>query len=1119
MTQVPRFDGRYTMTAAGAPMLSSSSNRTSNNTHAAPAATTASSRTEALAVEALTSMVEPQTMSHHSHHYHHPRLQQTTTPPGLDNFKQSPSLAAVMPMDRTYYQHHHHHRHHRTPPLPLPPPPAAPPPAAAAPSLRDLTAAYCRAAYLLPVTGATMGVMPSSSYFPPSQQHYRGGGIPYERPHYERSAPQRQHYERSIPPPLPPPMRGYITVDPKAPAVPPPAPRVVHQPMAKLTQRQQVKPSIAQATTNVRTNRVTTLERTGAKNGPPTQATHHVVPKQQKVTSPAPAPTTPATDVMGDAPAPTTPGTSLPPKEKVTLPGGAPAPTKEATTPSAENVSSKPAPVPAPQVGKDKEGVVTPDVNTPEPSKEDTSQTPSTTTSTPPKPVYKNQLLPVKDRQPPKRLSRKERRRLLSAPLPRPCLTHTPTLRELQSTTFSDYVQKIVLGSAVPYEEESDDEGVETDSEDEEDWKTRQMPLAEGIAKVSLPKGFWPTEQTSWTQGDRTGRGVAWQPGTPLGDYRIEVPMEQHVRGLAGVYEYSFVDKGPVTFSEFRDRADKYRTEVVGCPYDVFEEKKEDEQDPQDKNERRPQDDSKAVDQSKITEADKPAKRKNVFANEEERLEYLERFFWKRLGPTMPPAWYGADHEGTLFPEEDDATGWSIAQLDSCLHVLPHVPGVTSPYLYAGMWGSVFCAHTEDMNLLSINYLHAGAPKVWYAIAPGPDSQRFESLCASSFAGTPSTKGCKDFLRHKRSLLSPKVLLKAGIKFTTAIQRPGDAIITFPAGYHFGFNSGFNVAEATNFAVPEWIPFGLKANVCLCRPDSVRIDMVRLTGLLEEFDQDQKRYRRKRLSWKEWSAQKHQKRQTQQQHQPKPEQRRPPGINKKKRKVPLSEQQKKREFWIEVVKPLTRGSKKSASAKSQKLKKEEQPECDEAGRPKRKRKLTAKAAKWEREQLKKKALEVAPKKPSVVVEEIWHLAKPLPRKAATTGVRVLCLLPGTTMGYAPKNSWKAGTVEEPELHHDLDDDDELENRTGGRLRKNVTDDEEEEDEQCFTGQIVEISDDHARIHIDGLPRSEDVWLDLNVNKVFLDGGRWDEEEEVQEDGRSLPQLHYWEEMDSKRRRL
>jgi jumonji domain-containing protein 2 len=162
----------------------------------------------------------------------------------------------------------------------------------------------------------------------------------------------------------------------------------------------------------------------------------------------------------------------------------------------------------------------------------------------------------------------------------------------------------------------------------------------------------------------------------------------------------------------------------------------------------------------------------------------------------MPPAWYGADEEGSLFGD-DPASGWSLANLDSCLHVLSHVPGVTSPYLYCGMWASVFCAHTEDMNLLSVNYLHAGAPKVWYAVAPGPDAARLESLTAFHYAH--EDKLCKQFLRHKMSLLSPIVLRKAGIPFTTVVQRPGEAVITFPGGYHFGFNSGFNVAEATNF--------------------------------------------------------------------------------------------------------------------------------------------------------------------------------------------------------------------------------------------------------------------------------------------------------------------------------
>jgi len=151
------------------------------------------------------------------------------------------------------------------------------------------------------------------------------------------------------------------------------------------------------------------------------------------------------------------------------------------------------------------------------------------------------------------------------------------------------------------------------------------------------------------------------------------------------------------------------------------------------------------------------------------------------------------------------------------------------------MWASVFCAHTEDMNLLSINYLHAGAPKYWYAISP-KDRGRFESLMASLFSHQSSA--CKEFLRHKRSLVSPSILTKAGIEYTTQVQRPGDIIITYPGSYHFGFNTGFNIAESTNFAVPEWIPLGEEARVCMCHPHSVRIEMKRFKDLLSQYDRD-----------------------------------------------------------------------------------------------------------------------------------------------------------------------------------------------------------------------------------------------------------------------------------------
>lgn len=47
-------------------------------------------------------------------------------------------------------------------------------------------------------------------------------------------------------------------------------------------------------------------------------------------------------------------------------------------------------------------------------------------------------------------------------------------------------------------------------------------------------------------------------------------------------------------------------------------------------------------------------------------------------------------------------------------------------------------------------------------------------------------------------------------------HNPRELIITFPYCYHSGFNLGYNVVEAANFATPRWVPNGLKASKCSC---------------------------------------------------------------------------------------------------------------------------------------------------------------------------------------------------------------------------------------------------------------------------------------------------------------
>ena len=62
-----------------------------------------------------------------------------------------------------------------------------------------------------------------------------------------------------------------------------------------------------------------------------------------------------------------------------------------------------------------------------------------------------------------------------------------------------------------------------------------------------------------------------------------------------------------------------------------------------------------------------------------------------------------------------------------------------------------------------------------------------------------------------KRFLSIKLLKESGIKFNIVIQEPGEYMIVDPGVYHQGFNLGYNVAEAVNFATSQWFSHELSA--------------------------------------------------------------------------------------------------------------------------------------------------------------------------------------------------------------------------------------------------------------------------------------------------------------------
>ncbi|CAF0727957.1 unnamed protein product [Brachionus calyciflorus] len=224
-----------------------------------------------------------------------------------------------------------------------------------------------------------------------------------------------------------------------------------------------------------------------------------------------------------------------------------------------------------------------------------------------------------------------------------------------------------------------------------------------------------------------------------------------------------------------------------------------------------------------LSEFEKLANSKNYQTPSHKDYAELERKYWKNL--TFNPPLYAADISGSLT--DPDQPYWNINKLGTILDDLKNecnlkIEGVNTAYLYFGMWKSSFAWHTEDMDLYSINYVHFGKPKSWYVIPP-EHGKRLERLAQGFFP--TNFRDCSAFLRHKMTIISPRILNKYSIPFYKATQEAGQIIITFPYSYHAGYNHGYNCAESTNFAMERWIDYGKIATHCLCRPDMVKIKM------------------------------------------------------------------------------------------------------------------------------------------------------------------------------------------------------------------------------------------------------------------------------------------------------
>ncbi|CAI9772995.1 unnamed protein product [Fraxinus pennsylvanica] len=186
---------------------------------------------------------------------------------------------------------------------------------------------------------------------------------------------------------------------------------------------------------------------------------------------------------------------------------------------------------------------------------------------------------------------------------------------------------------------------------------------------------------------------------------------------------------------------------------------------------------------------------------------------------------FSGDKDLNCTSEMEGTSGWKLSNSPWNLQVVARssgsltrfmpddIPGVTSPMVYVGMLFSWFAWHVEDHELHSLNFLHMGAPKTWYAV-PGDYAFNFEEVIRLyGYGGNTDRLAALSLLGEKTTVLSPEVIVESNIPCCRLVQYPGEFVVTFPRAYHIGFSHGFNCGEAANFGTAEWLAIAKEAAV------------------------------------------------------------------------------------------------------------------------------------------------------------------------------------------------------------------------------------------------------------------------------------------------------------------
>ncbi|XP_033101564.1 protein Jumonji-like [Anneissia japonica] len=201
-----------------------------------------------------------------------------------------------------------------------------------------------------------------------------------------------------------------------------------------------------------------------------------------------------------------------------------------------------------------------------------------------------------------------------------------------------------------------------------------------------------------------------------------------------------------------------------------------------------------------------------------------QMYFKREPTPTeVEKEYWRAIHEGSQHISVKKAVlattmsgrhSWNLTNISTnqlnLLHCLGNKHPINIPVMKINMLFSTETWHCSQHALATIDYLHTGAPKIWYCV-PASHFEQANAVLKQEFPQQSANILHPLNNANFKCMVPMSAFLKAGIPVYRLVQEAGQFVVTWPGMTIATVSCGYNVAEVVNFATASWLGQGQAA--------------------------------------------------------------------------------------------------------------------------------------------------------------------------------------------------------------------------------------------------------------------------------------------------------------------